>query len=203
MPPMLQVLLALLWASACFLTTIASPVMIPANIGDNDLAGMARVVENRQAFSRRTNPGQSIKVPVKLWIANKGTSHEHWALVIDSKHGFDAQVPPPLDPFEKPRKSEPLLIPHKFDFRAESSTEQLEDLDCDAVFKNQQEMDKVFLELTQIPMKKVPTKGGSCMDYVHMALGALQKGGHIAKIPPIFAELFNQDYKKVMEMTWE
>ncbi|KAF9058606.1 hypothetical protein BDP27DRAFT_1432478 [Rhodocollybia butyracea] len=199
MPP-IKILLALSWVLATFLTTIASPLIIPVNGND---AGMTRI-EIRQALDRRVKSKplskpvakreQPIKVPVQLWIAHKGKGDEHWALVIDSKNGFEAVISG--NPTAYPLK------PRKFFYNKELN-QNLMDLGCQATFETREKMDDVFSKLEKIDMPTLAIKkGGNCMDYVRKALEVLEAGNHISKIPTTFEKLWESNYNEVQKRVW-
>ncbi|KAF9063967.1 hypothetical protein BDP27DRAFT_1426345 [Rhodocollybia butyracea] len=203
----IQILLTLLWVSASFLTTIASPLMIPVDVGADDLTGMTRIVYNRQAFVRRTNPkpvskvaAKPLKAPVQLWIRDKGLDVEHWSLVIGSDV-FEAVNPPGEVADDEPP---PHLIPRTFPYHPKpESDSKLIDLHCIAKFNTKEEMDDTFSQLEKIRMTLRPTQvGGNCIDYIKMALRVLQKRKHIRRIPAIFWKLYNKNYKEVRKLTW-
>lgn len=144
------------------------------------------------------------KVPVQLWVNHEGQSDEHWVLVIDKVYGFHA-----IAPEEKPAKPGQLqfksgldpqakLEPQQLAYRPEKA-DKLMNLDCDATFKDQADMTKVFGELvTKIDMSKPADEvGGNCMDYVKMALEFLQKGDYITSVPKIFTTYYNKNYDAV------
>ncbi|KAJ4484523.1 hypothetical protein C8R41DRAFT_868525 [Lentinula lateritia] len=156
-----------------------------------------------KAPSTDTKSGDE-KVPVQLWVNHEGQSDEHWVLVIDKVYGFHA-----IAPEEKPAKPGQLqfksgldpqakLKPQQLAYRPEKA-DKLMNLDCDATFKDQADMTKVFGELvTKIDMSKPADEvGGNCMDYVKMALEFLQKGDYITSVPKIFTTYYNKNYDAV------
>ncbi|KAJ4489945.1 hypothetical protein J3R30DRAFT_3399412 [Lentinula aciculospora] len=140
---------------------------------------------------------KSKNVPVQLWIHERGTDSEHWALVIDTIHGFDAEIQNVYEQFKHPLK------PTRFAYKAKKAS-KLIDLRCEALFKDEAEMKQVFKELVNnVKITKLPWEiGGNCMDYSKDVLEYLVKGKHISRIPSAFTTLWKQDYVKVREKVW-
>ncbi|KAF9058331.1 hypothetical protein BDP27DRAFT_1372785 [Rhodocollybia butyracea] len=201
MPP-IHILLTLVWLSTSFLITIASPMMIPVDVGTNEPARITLILENRQAFGRRTSPtpppasedpAEPIQVPIELCIAHQGTDYEHWMLIIDSTNGFHAQIPR--------LGNVGYLKAARFPFKLR--TNQIVTGLGKAKFRTQDDMDDVFAKLGKIRMpQKAHELGGNCMDYIHMALDMLVEKGHILKVPSNFEMIYSKSYRKVRKLTW-
>lgn len=133
---------------------------------------------------------------MKLSIFHAHQSSEHWALVIDGTHGFDATA------LESEHSEEPLK-PAEFAFKADKEY-KLMNLNCEASFQSEAEMKEVFTELVRnIRMTGKPLETGSnCMDYVKKALEYLAPK-HIPEVPPIFTQYFNTHYEAVKEKVYE
>ncbi|KAF9062675.1 hypothetical protein BDP27DRAFT_1451644 [Rhodocollybia butyracea] len=198
MPP-IQILLTLLWVSAGLLTTIASPLMIPSNVGNNNPTG---ILENRQALGRRAKQRTPSPKGAKsgstkesrqivLWIGNEGKADEHWSLVILPDDVLDAVIDPDFYSADKPLRGEwSLTAPG-------GNTIDL----CEAKMSEDERVEFIN-EMEEFYMPVSPKKkGGSCMDYVRIALERLKQKGYITEMPPKFEQKWTQSYSKVRQKT--
>ncbi|KAE9394844.1 hypothetical protein BT96DRAFT_1022311 [Gymnopus androsaceus JB14] len=166
-----------LWAS--FLAAVALPFPVTFN------------TVNTTQLERRT-----VTAPLDIWISHRGSNEEHWALVIDTVHGFDASIP---DKFHQDNNP---LQPREFEYDP-SKKANLISLDCTATFKNVADKQRIFKGLVGIKMMKLPRQiGGNCMDYIKAALTYLEGEKAIPGIPKKFTDLWASDYDKVQKKVW-
>ncbi|KIK59357.1 hypothetical protein GYMLUDRAFT_60245 [Collybiopsis luxurians FD-317 M1] len=176
-------LFALLYFWAAILSVSASPL---PNGNDTVLH-----------FTARKNAGEpsskALKLPVQLRRIKEGTDGEHWFLVLDSTYAFHAQM---VDE-DGPLKS--TETPYQADQK-----DKLIDLDCTAMVKNQQTLERLRRELVKnVQLQKSPKeKGSNCMDYVQLALEYMKKEKFIPAVPRKFTEIYKESYEKVSQKVW-